>query len=138
MAPLCRPQKPEAYYASVSHFDAYRSASTAPCVTGCGRISKAWRAIARFPISCYPNAGMPDGFGGFTGTKEQMVAAMHEVRRNGWVNIVGGCCAPRGLDSTPSRGSRRRPPRRHPRPPPRVVLLQRVRVLTVRPKRTSS
>src|SRR5262249_25729995 len=33
-----------------------------------------------------------DGFGGFSGTKEQMVQAMGEFARNGWVNLVGGCC----------------------------------------------
>src|SRR5262249_39418992 len=44
------------------------------------------------PISCYPNAGMPDGFGGFTGDKDRTAAALGEFARQGWVNLVGGCC----------------------------------------------
>lgn len=86
-------QKPEAYYTSIEHFDALSIGLN--CAVGVDRMRPAIETLAqisRRSISCYPNAGMPDGFGGFTGTKEQMVAAMGEFARNGWVNIVGGCC----------------------------------------------
>ena len=43
-------------------------------------------------VSCYPNAGMPDGFGGFLGDKDHTAAVLGEFARNGWLNIVGGCC----------------------------------------------
>src|SRR4029079_8357638 len=52
-------------------------------------------AICRTRISCYPNAGMPDGFGGFLGDKDRTAALMGEFARNGWLNIVGGCCGTR-------------------------------------------
>ena len=45
------------------------------------------------PMSAvYPNAGLPDGFGGFTGDRDHTAAVLGEFARNGWLNIVGGCC----------------------------------------------
>ena len=36
---------------------------------------------------------MPDGFGGFIGDPpDQTAATLGEFARNGWLNIVGGCC----------------------------------------------
>ena len=48
--------------------------------------------LAPVPFSCYPNAGLPNAFGGFDETPERMAADLHEFAANGWVNIVGGCC----------------------------------------------
>src|SRR6202035_4541623 len=38
------------------------------------------------------NAGTPDGFGGFLGDIDHTVKTLGEFARNGWLNIVGGCC----------------------------------------------
>ncbi|MFQ5992011.1 MAG: methionine synthase [Nitrospiraceae bacterium] len=43
-------------------------------------------------ISCYPNAGLPNAFGGFDETPEIMAGDLQEFARSGWLNIVGGCC----------------------------------------------
>ena len=43
-------------------------------------------------ISCHPNAGLPNAFGGFDETPELMAADLREFAGNGWLNIVGGCC----------------------------------------------
>jgi 5-methyltetrahydrofolate--homocysteine methyltransferase len=48
--------------------------------------------IAPVYISCYPNAGLPNAFGGFDETPEQMAAVLRDFAANGWINIVGGCC----------------------------------------------
>src|SRR5438309_2196521 len=48
--------------------------------------------IAPVFISCYPNAGLPNAFGGFDETPEIMAADLREFAANGWLNIVGGCC----------------------------------------------
>ena len=40
----------------------------------------------------YPNAGLPNAFGGYDETPESMMAVMEEWLSNGWVNILGGCC----------------------------------------------
>ncbi|WP_437204421.1 methionine synthase [Planctomicrobium sp. SH664] len=43
-------------------------------------------------VSCYPNAGMPDGMGGFNSNPAEFSAAIREFAEQGWLNIVGGCC----------------------------------------------
>ncbi|MDA0737400.1 MAG: methionine synthase [Nitrospirae bacterium] len=43
-------------------------------------------------ISCYPNAGLPNAFGGFDETPDRMGEDLRDFASNGWVNIVGGCC----------------------------------------------
>jgi len=48
--------------------------------------------VAPTYISCYPNAGLPNAFGGFDETPEMMATTLGEFARNGWLNIVGGCC----------------------------------------------
>ena len=48
--------------------------------------------IAPVYLSCYPNAGLPNAFGGFDETPEMMAGDLREFAENGWLNIVGGCC----------------------------------------------
>ena len=83
----------ESFYYSVSHVDALSVGLN--CAVGVdlmrGPVERL-SSICRARISCYPNAGMPDGFGGFLGDKEQTAAVLGEFARNGWLNIVGGCC----------------------------------------------
>ena len=45
-------------------------------------------------VSCYPNAGLPDPLSptGFPETPETLAPQIAEWARNGWLNIVGGCC----------------------------------------------
>lgn len=42
--------------------------------------------------SLHPNAGLPNAFGGYDETPEQMAAVISEFAREGLINIVGGCC----------------------------------------------
>ncbi len=48
--------------------------------------------IAPIYVSCYPNAGLPNALGGFDETPQSMARLLGEFARNGWLNIVGGCC----------------------------------------------
>jgi 5-methyltetrahydrofolate--homocysteine methyltransferase len=48
--------------------------------------------VAEVPISCYPNAGLPNEFGGYDDTPEHMAGVTSEFIDAGFVNIVGGCC----------------------------------------------
>ena len=43
-------------------------------------------------VSCHPNAGLPNAFGGFDETPERMAEDLRDFAGNGWLNIVGGCC----------------------------------------------
>jgi len=48
--------------------------------------------IANCFVSCYPNAGLPNAFGGYDETPEQMAEVLGEFARAGFLNMVGGCC----------------------------------------------
>ena len=48
--------------------------------------------LADCAISCYPNAGLPNAFGGYDQNPEQMAALVADFARAGWINILGGCC----------------------------------------------
>ena len=43
-------------------------------------------------VSCYPNAGLPNAFGEYDETPEQMAAVVGEFAESGLVNLLGGCC----------------------------------------------
>ena len=48
--------------------------------------------VADTAVSAYPNAGLPNEFGGYDETPEDMARNLGEWARSGIVNIVGGCC----------------------------------------------
>ncbi|MBZ0169951.1 methionine synthase [Candidatus Methylomirabilis lanthanidiphila] len=48
--------------------------------------------IVPIRLSCYPNAGLPNAFGGFDETPAMMAADLSDFAKSGWLNIVGGCC----------------------------------------------
>ena len=48
--------------------------------------------IATIPVSTHPNAGLPNAFGEYDETPEQMVDVIREFAQSGFINIVGGCC----------------------------------------------
>ncbi|HVS38407.1 MAG TPA: methionine synthase, partial [Gemmataceae bacterium] len=86
-------QPVEAFYISVSHFDALSVGLN--CAVGVDLMRpeiETLAAMARTRVSCHPNAGLPDGFGGFKGDRDHTVASLAEFARNGWLNLVGGCC----------------------------------------------
>ena len=43
-------------------------------------------------ISCHPNAGLPNAFGGYDLSPEEMARAMGGFARSGLLNFAGGCC----------------------------------------------
>ncbi len=49
-------------------------------------------AVATTRTSCYPNAGLPNAFGGYDETPDQTAALLEEFARSGLANIFGGCC----------------------------------------------
>jgi 5-methyltetrahydrofolate--homocysteine methyltransferase len=48
--------------------------------------------IADTYVTCHPNAGLPNAFGGYDETPEAMAAVLGEFARAGFLNVVGGCC----------------------------------------------
>ncbi|HUX85274.1 MAG TPA: homocysteine S-methyltransferase family protein [Chitinophagaceae bacterium] len=43
-------------------------------------------------VSCYPNAGLPNTFGEYDETPEETSSVLEGFARDGFLNIVGGCC----------------------------------------------
>jgi 5-methyltetrahydrofolate--homocysteine methyltransferase len=84
-------------------------------------------------VSAYPNAGLPNAFGGFDETPESMAQSLGEWARSGFLNIVGGCCG-----TTPAHirhiaaAVRGLPPRRRPQPP-RLTRLSGLEAFVIRP-----
>ena len=86
-------QTVEAFWNSVSHVPLLSVGIN--CALGAKQMRpyiEELSGIAPVYISCYPNAGLPNAFGGFDETPERMAADLGEFARNGWLNIVGGCC----------------------------------------------
>jgi len=48
--------------------------------------------LAPIWTSCYPNAGLPNEFGGYDETPADMARVLGEFAASGWLNLVGGCC----------------------------------------------
>ena len=48
--------------------------------------------IADTRVSAHPNAGLPNEFGEYEQTPNQMAGLIAEFAQSGWLNIVGGCC----------------------------------------------
>ena len=48
--------------------------------------------VADTNVSCHPNAGLPNAFGGYDETPDDMAAVLREFADSGLLNLVGGCC----------------------------------------------
>ena len=48
--------------------------------------------LAECYVTCHPNAGLPNAFGGYDETPADMAAVLAEFADAGFVNLVGGCC----------------------------------------------
>ena len=48
--------------------------------------------VAHTWVSVYPNAGLPNAFGGYDETPDMMGLDIEDFCKSGFVNIVGGCC----------------------------------------------
>lgn len=83
----------EAFYASVVHARPFSVGIN--CALG-GRAMRPYveelARIASCYVTCYPNAGLPNAFGGYDETPADMASVLGEFAANGWVNLVGGCC----------------------------------------------
>lgn len=48
--------------------------------------------LATTNLCVYPNAGLPNAFGGYDESPEHTAGLIAEFAKEGWLNIVGGCC----------------------------------------------
>lgn len=86
-------QTPEAFWNSVQHAKPF--AIGLNCALGAKQMRPFVAELSRVAdtrLSVYPNAGLPNAFGGYDETPEDMASHIHEWAKTGLVNIVGGCC----------------------------------------------
>ncbi|MFZ4740018.1 MAG: methionine synthase [Bacteroidales bacterium] len=86
-------QTVEAFINSLSHIDLLSIGLN--CALGAKEMRPYIEEIAhkaRFYTSAYPNAGLPNQFGEYDETPEEMVLHIQDFIENGFVNIIGGCC----------------------------------------------
>jgi 5-methyltetrahydrofolate--homocysteine methyltransferase len=86
-------QTVEAFLTSVSHVPLLSLGFN--CALGAQQLKPYLQRLARkteFFISAHPNAGLPNAFGDYDETPEQMQAFVEEYLKDGLVNIIGGCC----------------------------------------------
>ena len=48
--------------------------------------------VADTNVSCHPNAGLPNAFGGYDENPDDMAGVLREFADSGLLNLVGGCC----------------------------------------------
>jgi 5-methyltetrahydrofolate--homocysteine methyltransferase len=86
-------QTVSAFYDSVRHAKPFSVGIN--CALGGREMRPYMQELARIAecyVSCYPNAGLPNAFGGYDETPDEMAAVLGEFADAGWVNVVGGCC----------------------------------------------
>lgn len=65
------------------------------CATGPEFMTDHIRSLAGicpFPVSCVPNAGLPDEDGQYLETPEMMAKVLSHFGDKQWLNVIGGCC----------------------------------------------
>ncbi|MGB1241242.1 MAG: homocysteine S-methyltransferase family protein, partial [Chitinophagales bacterium] len=83
----------EAFYNSVSHAPLFSVGIN--CSLGATEMRPYIAELSKIAdcyISCYPNAGLPNAFGGYDEQPNETAHLIEEFAKDGLVNIVGGCC----------------------------------------------
>ncbi len=90
-------QSADAFAVSLGHLDLLYIGLN--CGTGPAFMADHLRALAelaRVPVACVPNAGLPDEDGRYGETPARMAAVLGRFIDEGWLNLVGGCCGTTG------------------------------------------
>jgi len=86
-------QTAEAFLASVSHLDLLSVGFN--CALG-AKMMQPYLAVlsknTKFGVSAHPNAGLPNEFGEYDETPEDMAVQIKDFLDNNLMNIIGGCC----------------------------------------------
>ncbi|BAO54398.1 homocysteine S-methyltransferase family protein [Nonlabens marinus] len=86
-------QTAEAFLISIEHIPLLSVGFN--CALGAKQLTPYLETVAgksQFGISAYPNAGLPNAFGEYDESPEQMASQIREYLDKSLVNIIGGCC----------------------------------------------
>jgi 5-methyltetrahydrofolate--homocysteine methyltransferase len=83
----------EAFLISVSHFPLLSVGLN--CALGAEQLRpfiEELSAKTTFNVSVHPNAGLPNQFGEYDQSADYMASIVEDFLKEGWINIIGGCC----------------------------------------------
>jgi 5-methyltetrahydrofolate--homocysteine methyltransferase len=83
----------DAFYVSIRHAQPFSVGIN--CALGARDMRPYLAELARIAecyVSSYPNAGLPNAFGGYDERPEETGALLHDFAASGFANILGGCC----------------------------------------------
>jgi 5-methyltetrahydrofolate--homocysteine methyltransferase len=83
----------EAFMVSVSHFPLFSLGLN--CALGAEQLRPFVEELSQksgFYLSVHPNAGLPNQFGEYDQSASFMASIAEDFMKEGWVNIIGGCC----------------------------------------------
>jgi 5-methyltetrahydrofolate--homocysteine methyltransferase len=129
-------QTVEAFYISIEH--AHPLVVGINCSLGAAEMRpflKELSGIADCYVHCYPNAGLPNAFGGYDQGPQEMAELLRQFAEDGMVNAMGGCCG-----TTPDHiralvaAARDVPPRPKPQRHERFPRFSGLEPLIVRPE----
>ncbi|RYY08978.1 MAG: methionine synthase, partial [Cytophagaceae bacterium] len=86
-------QTVEAFWHSIKHLPLLSVGLN--CALGADQLRVYVRELARLadvPVSAYPNAGLPNAFGGYDESAQEFAALVEDYLKEGLLNVVGGCC----------------------------------------------
>jgi len=86
-------QTTEAFLISIAHVPLLSVGLN--CALGAKELRPYLKVLAEnapFYVSVYPNAGLPNEFGKYDQGPAEMNEQLEDFLKEGWVNIVGGCC----------------------------------------------
>lgn len=86
-------QTPEAFYNSLAH--AKPLSIGLNCALGAEQLRPYLEELAKVAnchVSAHPNAGLPNEFGGYDQTPEEMAEIVETYATGELINIIGGCC----------------------------------------------
>ncbi|HLF52942.1 homocysteine S-methyltransferase family protein [Flavobacterium sp.] len=86
-------QTVEAFLISISHIPLLSVGFN--CALGADQLKPYLKQLAHntsFNVSAHPNAGLPNAFGQYDQTPEEMQALIRDYLKDNLINIIGGCC----------------------------------------------
>ncbi len=86
-------QTTEAFYNSLRHVKPLSIGLN--CALGANELRQYVEELSRVSetfVSAHPNAGLPNEFGEYDESPEQMAAEIEQWAASGFLNIIGGCC----------------------------------------------
>ena len=86
-------QTVEAFLISISHIQLLSVGFN--CALGADQLKPYLKRLSmktQLNISAHPNAGLPNAFGHYDQTPEEMQALIREYLQDNLINIIGGCC----------------------------------------------